>query len=332
MARHDPERYRLAERRLIEHYGVQVREHSVPVGPDGGVVRVLETGSGPATLLVHGSPNGAATWLGLAAQMPGRRCIMLERPGACLSEPVAWTDHREQTARIQASVLDHLGVDEVDAVGSSFGGLYVLNLARAHPERVRQVLLIGSPGGVTSLPFPAIFRGLSLPVPGFVLARALKPDTDGARDMFKEIGHEASVQSEAIPPVVFDWYSALLRDTDTMPNLAREVRAIATPLGYRARATLTDQQLTEIGSSIDLLWGDRDPFATPAQADATAAAIGARITHQPEMGHLPWYDDPGRIAEALETIFGTAPRAKPAARPAPDHAGRTMPIRPGASG
>lgn len=331
MARHDPDRYRAAERRLIEHHGVEVREHVVPAGAAGGAVRVLETGSGPATLFVHGSPNAAATWLGLAARLPGRRCLMLERPGAGLSEPVAWTDHRAQTAQIQTAVLDHLGVDDVDAVGSSFGGLYVLDLARAHPERVRRVLLLGAPGGLTSLPYPAVIRGLSLPIPGFVLARALKPDADGARDMFAQIGHGESVRSGAIAPVVFDWYSALLRHTDTVPNLAREVRAIATPLGYRSTASLSDQQLAVLARPVDLLWGDQDPFATPAQADATAAAIGARIAHYPGMGHLPWMDDPVRIADAMDAILGSPPQEVPASVPSPAGraAGRSGPVPEG---
>jgi 2-hydroxy-6-oxonona-2,4-dienedioate hydrolase len=320
MVRHDPDRYRAAERRLIEHHGIEVHEHVVPAGAAGGAVRVLETGSGPATLFVHGSPNAAATWLGLAAQLPGRRCLMLERPGAGLSEPVTWTDHRAQTAQIQAAVLDHLGVDEVDAVGSSFGGLYVLNLAHACPERVRRVLLVGAPGGLASLPYPAVIRGLSLPIPGFVLARALKPDADGAREMFEQIGHGESVRSGAIAPVEFEWYSALLRHTDTLPSLAREVRAIATPLGYRAGASWTNRQLAGLVTPIDLLWGDRDPFATPAQADALAAAIGARVTHHPSMGHLPWFDDPARIADEVEATFMVAPREgagapRPVSRP-----------------
>jgi pimeloyl-ACP methyl ester carboxylesterase len=316
MARHDPGLYRPAEDRLVEHFGIDVREHRVPVGDAGRFVRVLESGSGPATLFVHGSPNAAATWVGLAAQLSGRRCLMLERPGAGLSEAMAWTDHRTQTARLQSAALDYLGVDRVDAVGSSFGGLYVLNLARAHPERVRRVLLIGSPGGVASLPYPAIFRGLSLPLPGFVLARALRPDADGAREMFSEIGHGESVNAGSIPPVVFDWYSALLRHTDTLPNLAREARAIGTPRRYRASSTLTDRDLAQLRPPVDMLWGDRDPFATPAQADATAAAIGARIDHRPGLGHLPWYDDPRLVADAMEALFAAPPQGGIANLPA----------------
>ncbi|MDH5242830.1 MAG: hypothetical protein OEX05_02745, partial [Chloroflexota bacterium] len=75
MARHDPGLYRPAEDRLVEHFGIDVREHRVPVGDAGRFVRVLESGSGPATLFVHGSPNAAATWVGLAAQLSGRRCL-----------------------------------------------------------------------------------------------------------------------------------------------------------------------------------------------------------------------------------------------------------------
>ncbi len=327
MARHDPGLYRPAEDRLIGHYGVEVREHLVPTGADGHTVRVLETGSGPATLFVHGSPNAAATWLGLAALLPDRRCLMLERPGAGLSPSMPWTDHRAQTVQIQSAVLDHLEVREVDTVGSSFGGLYVLNLALARPERVRRVLLIGSPGGLASLPYPAVIRGLSLPIPAFLLARALRPDSSGAREMFAQIGHDESVRAGAIPPVVFDWYSALLRHTDTLPNLAREVRAIATPVGYRARATLAPRDLAGLSRPVDLVWGGRDPFATPAQADAAATVMGARVEHHPGLGHLPWMDDPALVADSMRALLGPAPPASRVTHEAP----AARPVAPGRS-
>jgi 2-hydroxy-6-oxonona-2,4-dienedioate hydrolase len=309
MARHDPSAYRPAEEQLIDHLGLAVTEHRVPVDDRAAVVRVLETGSGPAMLFVHGSPNAAATWLGLAAELPHRRCILLERPGAGLSDPVEWRDHRAQSTEIQRAVLDHLGVGEVDAVGSSFGGLYVLNLAAAHPERVRRVDLLGSPGGVKGLPFPKVFRGLALPIPRFVLERALKADERAARSMFAQIGHEGSVRSGAIPPVVLTWYAALLSHTDTVPHLAREARAIGTPRGYRRGAALSDADVAAVAAPIHLLWGDRDPFAAPDQADLFAAATGASIEHLPGAGHLPWFDDAALVAERLTRVAGIEPEA-----------------------
>jgi homoserine O-acetyltransferase len=50
-------------------------------------------------------------------------------------------------AATQARVLDHLGIDCLDAaVGSSMGGMQVLAFAAAFPERVRRIVAISTPG------------------------------------------------------------------------------------------------------------------------------------------------------------------------------------------
>jgi len=205
------------------------------------------------------------------------------------------------------AVVDHFGLDRVDLAGSSFGGLYAYNFALAQPQRVRSIVQLGSPGGPTVLGMPTMFRFLSLPLPGPMVNRALRPDPKEARKMFADVGHEAAVASGAMPDVIFDWYASLLCDTDTVPNLLHEIRAIASPLGYRGLAKLDDEAIASIRQPLLYLWGDNDPFAKPERADALAAlGSNAMIEHFEDFGHLPWYDDAsliaGRVDEFLSSV------------------------------
>ena len=87
--------------------------------------------------------------------------------------------------------------------------------------------------------------------------------------------------------MVFEWYSKLLCETDTLQNLVREIRAIASPFGYRRSAKIRDDVLVEMSTPMLHLWGDNDAFASPEQADALSAlAPNAQIEHFKSFGHI----------------------------------------------
>lgn len=313
MSRLDEARYRAAEQALFEALGVEVEERWVEIDAPRTRLRVLAAGGGEGepVLFVHGSPNASPTWVTLAAAL-GRPALLLERPGAGLSAPVRrWGDYRREVVAMVEAALDQLGLDQVDLVGSSFGGLYAYYLAIDAPHRVRRLVQMSGPAGPLSLRMPGIFRPLSVMhlLPG-ASRFAPRPDVEQAKAMYRDIGHGPSIASGAIHEAWFPWYSALLCHTDTMAHLFEEVRALATPFGYRGGRGLTDAELAGLAMPVLYLWGTEDPFGSPDEGAALAALTpGARFERFEGMGHIPWMDSPEIIARRLRAFLDEAPSA-----------------------
>ncbi|SEG93476.1 2-hydroxy-6-oxonona-2,4-dienedioate hydrolase [Thermomonospora echinospora] len=116
---------------------------------DQGVLRYHEAGEGPPLLLLHGSGPGVTGWRNfrgnLAAFAEHFRCLVLEFPGFGVSDP---TDRHPMVAAPGAVLrfLDGLGLQQVDVIGNSMGGIVGAQVALAHPDRVRRLVTIGGIG------------------------------------------------------------------------------------------------------------------------------------------------------------------------------------------
>ena len=136
-----------AERRLFDRFGVAVEGRDVRLADPPLRIRVLESGTGPPLILIHGSGMTAATWAPLMPHLSGRRLLALDLPGFGLSDPYDYSGRplRSHAVAQLHSLLDALELEQADIVGTSLGGMWALNLAAAHPRRVRAVVSIGAP-------------------------------------------------------------------------------------------------------------------------------------------------------------------------------------------
>lgn len=124
---------------------------AVAIG-DGLALNVVEVGSGPPVVLVHGLPGNVGDW----AEQPdalarrGRRAIAYDRIGYGWSSRAAAEDGDAYTvaanARALAGLLDALGIERAALVGWSYGGAVVQTLAVEAPERVSHLVLVGAVG------------------------------------------------------------------------------------------------------------------------------------------------------------------------------------------
>ena len=110
-----------------------------------GRVEVIERGTGPALLSVHGSPGNC--WQGLLLaeffRANGFRVVAPSRPGYG-GTPLATGRSTAEQADAMLALLDSLGLERVPVVGLSGGGPVAYSLAGRHPDRVACLLQIDS--------------------------------------------------------------------------------------------------------------------------------------------------------------------------------------------
>lgn len=117
----------------------------MPVLDRGGVgIYYEEHGDGPALLLSHGYAATCHMWDGQVARFRDRlRIIVWDMRGHGRSDspedPAAYSE-AHSVADMQA-LLEHCGAERAIVGGLSLGGVVSLAFYRAHPERVRALLL-----------------------------------------------------------------------------------------------------------------------------------------------------------------------------------------------
>ena len=304
----DEVRYREAEQRLWQWAGMAPTERRLELARSGATVRVQEAGEGPPVVFVHGASNGGASWATLVNRLDGFRCILLDRPGCCLSPPLGTRfDDVERLASfadaLVVDVLDALGLDNAHLVGTSFGGYIALRSAAAHPDRIRRLLLFGWSVGAPIAVTPLVMRMGSIPLLGR-LTGAVPPTRRMVKGMLRQIGLRGAVDSGRFTEEMVDWFLAMLRYTDTMANELRAGPRIITPLrGMNDSILLPASLLGSITVPTFFLWGGDDPMGGADTAHAFSALVpGAQLEVMPGAGHAPWIDDPDHAA-AVTSAF-----------------------------
>ncbi len=289
------QRYRESERRLWQSLGVTPTEQRVRLPRIGVTVRVQELGQGPWVVFVHGGSNSGTSWAQLAAQLSGFRCVMLDRPGCGLSDPLdaRFDDVNALGTFAEAlivDVLDAMQIDKAHVVATSFGGYIALRTAASHPERIGRMvqLTIGAP----TAGFPLIMRITSVPALAWLMT-TVPPNERMVRMMLRSVGLRQALDAGRISQELIDAYVALLRDTDTMRNEIKAGPRIINLRGMNNSVLLPKSLLTTIRTPVYFLWGQEDPFGGEDIAREFVKALpNCELEIMPGAGHAVWLDDP----------------------------------------
>ena len=304
----DEARYREAERHLWEWVGATPTEQRLRLERTNVTVRVQEVGDGPPVLFVHGASISGSSWATLAGCLTGFRCILLDRPGTGLSDPLDTPLTPDTLPGIGDSlvvdVLDALGLQSAHLVATSFGGYFALRAAAAHPDRVGRMVQFSWPVGAPISRMPMLMRMTAVPLAGRLVAM-LPPSERMIRMGFRQIGHAESLKSGRISQEIIDWFLALQRHTDTTRQESRLTRGLLSLRhGIDDRILLSDRFLSTIRTPTRFIWGERDPFGGEETARRLVDQMpNAEYEIFRGAGHAPWLDDLDRAARSTTAFL-----------------------------
>jgi pimeloyl-ACP methyl ester carboxylesterase len=306
------DRYRAAEQVLWRSIRVEPSERKVHLPRLAIGVRVQELGSGPPILFIHGASTCGTSWADLAALLPDFRCILLDRPGTGLSDPLRApigdvADFVAYADALIPDVLDALEIQRAHLVTTSFGGYFGFKFALLHADRVGRIVELGWSAGARPGRLPLLMRLGSTPPFGRLLAR-LPANDASVRRLFREIGLREAVDAGRVSDEAVASYGALLRFTDSMRNdVAIGGWFLSPATRFDDRLVLPADVRARISTPIRFIWGDRDPFGGPDIAREFVAPFpAATLDLLPGVGHAPWMDDPKHAAELTERFLDQA--------------------------
>lgn len=120
----------------------------------GGLALNVEvTGNGAPLLLLHGFTGSVDTWTPhLSAFGERHRVIAVDLVGHGESDAPHEIDRygMERCNQDLVAVMERLGIERADVLGYSMGGRVALQLAVAHPERIRSLVLESASSGLSN--------------------------------------------------------------------------------------------------------------------------------------------------------------------------------------
>ena len=248
---------------------------------DGVKIHYEVHGSGPTLLLTHGYSSTSAMWTGqIEALSKHHKLVLWDMRGHGQSDypddPAAYSE--ALTVADIAALLDQVGAASAIIGGLSLGGYMSLAFYRAHPERVRALLIIDTG-------------------PGF--------KKDDARDAWNQRAHDTAERYKREGRAV-------------LQTLSRERSSVshrnASGLAHAARGMLTQRDARVIESlpaitvpALVIVGADDAPFL--AASDYMATKIpGAKKAIIPAAGHAVNMDQPQAFLEAVLPFLDGLPR------------------------
>jgi pimeloyl-ACP methyl ester carboxylesterase len=135
---------------------------------DGTRLRMVDTGRGAPVVFVHGFGASLYSWRKTlpAVVAAGYRAIAFDNRGFGFSAKPAGGYGNAAYARLLVALLDSLRISSAVLVGHSMGGAIVAEVALAHPDRVRGLVLIDAAG--YGIRLPGVLKVARWPVVGAV--------------------------------------------------------------------------------------------------------------------------------------------------------------------
>ena len=270
------------------------------IDANGIRTRVLEAGTGPALVLMHGTGGHSEAFMrNIPTLARDFRVIAFDFVGHGYSDGPDEPYTIQSYADHLSAVLDALEIERAHLSGESLGGWVAAWFAARNPERVERLVLV-CPGNVT----------MKLEVMAAI------------RETTRKAVHEASMDSVRarlewlFAPenrhLVTDELVHVRHDIYTRPNaksVVENVLVLQDP-DVRRRFTWTEEWCSRIEAETLIFWTDQDPTGPPSEGELLQTWIpGSQLLVLPHAGHWPQWERPEEF-DQIHRDFLTTGTAK----------------------
>ncbi len=267
--------------------------------PDGLTLSYERRGSGPLLVCHPGGPGGsAAEFRDFAGLDDTFELLFLSPRGSHGSDPADDYALASYVADLEA-LREHLGVEQLDLLGFSHGGIVVMAYAAAHGTRIRRLLLVDTLAVWGDEANAAMERMIEKrrDQPWFAdAAKAIHEEQAGEFSSVEEL--IANVQRQA--PLYFHrWEGNEKVGRELFADFAQ-----SEPLHYFNTVEFPTfdlrGELRTIEAPTLVVVGDDDMIAGPVCADAIVRELpDARLVTIPDSGHFVYIEQPEAFRAAL---------------------------------
>lgn len=206
----------------------------------------------------------------------------------------SWSKKRDysidhQIATVLA-LLDHLGVEQADFVGISYGGILAHEIAALHPERVHRLAILDSPGRVYT---DADYQGMCERFAVTDVGELMVPETPEQVKVLLELGyHKPPKAPRWVQNQVLEVMYSRFRDEkgQLLDTLLDTLDALDERPGKVTQETL-------------LIWGRQDRVFPLEIGQRLALDLGAELRIIDDAGHAPNLEHPKLVADMLVGFF-----------------------------
>lgn len=253
---------------------------------DGVRTRVLEAGSGPPLIMLHGTGGHAETYLrNLATLATSFRTVVYDMVGHGFSGRPAHPYTLDVYAEQLHGLMDALGIKRAHLSGESLGGWVAAWFAAKQQDRVDRLVLT-TPGNVTSKPETMkVIRESTLRA----VAEA-SPETVRARLEWLFAPATRHLVTDELVDVRLAIYSQPGYEA-TMRNIL-----VLQEPSVRERFAWNPEWTGRISAPTLIIWTSDDPTGTYAEGELLQSWIpGARLVNIDGAGHWPQWERPAEF-------------------------------------
>ena len=285
-----------------EWLDVDWSEHQRWVRVEDRWVNVVELGSGPPLLLIHGLSCWQSWLENICFFARDHRVIAMDLPGFGASEPPAEPISISGYARMLDALCDALDVDSAVVVGNSMGGFIGAELAIRFPARVERLCLA-----------PAI--GLNMEHVRIERRRTIANRVENLLFFglaWLSVRSDLPVRRAGLRSKLL---SLVVAHPDQLPGalVLQVIRATGRATGFAAALDAITQypirdRLGEIVCPTLIIWGEDDRLVPVSDATELEWLIpNSRKLIYEETGHLPMLERPARFNADVHAFLAEAP-------------------------